>query len=192
MPSPYIITRGNLQHVREQMSLYLNEIDARVDQIVTFLKLETNAIGFDIVASFEVANQFRIGANSDVLIDITSANSLGINPPTLAGDIITIHSPGIYEASLLVGMDTGSASNVVACDIWIDGAPFTGIPAGVEQAGGQGSIAVQSNAHTVFNAIDGTTVEFRASATDALANIRTLISGGLVTQLEYDWDLINP
>jgi hypothetical protein len=194
---PKGLNRGNSAKLSYQLQGYLNDLDGRnisdfkslsrrIDLIVAFLQLEDNTLGLNIVPT--AGDQFLIGANTDVLIDISSENTLGLFPPTLAANIVTIHSPGLYQAEMLVGMDTGSAGNAVLVEIWIDGVFSGGVPAGVEQAAGQGSIAVQSNAGHLFAAVNGTTVEFRASATDALANIRTLISGGYVGQIDHDWD----
>jgi hypothetical protein len=187
MPAPYVVTRGNLHHVREQVSVFLDELSGRIDNIVSFLQLEQNLLIFDINGGLNYA----LPTVTDDPIPLTAEVTTGLNPPTISGSTITVNSPGLYRLSGSFGIDTGSAGNIVAIEPRFNGTKG-GLTAGVRQASGQGSIAVQPNAVIVVAADVGDTFDFVATSTDALAEIIAVISGGTCAQLEFDWDLINP
>ncbi len=181
---------GRKRRPRDTAAVALSQIDAdrlslkrRIDLIVAFLQLETNALLFDINAGADYA----LPAVTDDPIPLTLEATTGLNPPTLSGSTITIQSAGIYECTGGFGMDTGSAGNFVT----VEGRFNTvkrGLIAGVRQAGGQGSIAVQPQATVIADCAVGDTFDFVATSTDVLAEIVAAISGGGCTQLEFDWD----
>jgi hypothetical protein len=185
MPAPYVVTRGNLHHVREQISVFLDELSGRIDNIVTFLQLEDNLLVFDINAGVD----YDLPIVADDPVPLTVEVTTGLNPPTISGSTITINSPGVYRLSGQFGMDTGSAGNIVTVEPRFNGVKG-GLTAGVRQASGQGSIAVQSSAVITAAADIGDTFDFVATSTDINAEIVASISGGNCVQVEFDWDAI--
>jgi hypothetical protein len=128
-------------------------------------------------------------AVTDDPVPLTSAGSVGLNPPTISGSTITINSPGRYQLVGYFGMDTGSANNIVTVEPRHNSVKG-GVSAGVRQAGGQGAIAVQSAAEQIIQCDVGDTFDFVATSTDPGAEIVASISGGSCAQIDFDWPVL--
>jgi hypothetical protein len=157
---------------------FLGMSDTDVQNIISFLQQEQNLLVFDINGGVD----YPLPSVIDDPVPLTSAGTTGLNPPTISGTTITINSAGLYQLVCYFGMDTGSAGNFVTVDSRHNGVKG-GVPAGVRQAGGQGSIA----------ACDvGDVFDFVATSTDPGAELVASISGGSCAQIEFDWDALNP
>ena len=169
------------------LTLRVDTLEERVDNIVAFLQLEQNLLGFDINGGVD----YPLPAVTDDPVPLTSVGSVGLNPPTISGSTITINSPGRYQLVGYFGMDTGSADNVVTVEPRHNSVKG-GVAAGVRQAGGQGAIAVQSTAEHIIQCAVGDTFDFVATSTDPGAELVAAISGGSCAQIDFDWDALNP
>ena len=165
----------------------LNVLTGRVDNITAFLQQEQNLLGFDINGGVD----YPLPSVIDDPVPLTSAGTTGLNPPTISGTTITINSAGLYQLVCYFGMDTGSAGNFVTVESRHNGVKG-GVPAGVRQAGGQGSIAVQSTAEGIVACDVGDVFDFVATSTDPGAELVASISGGSCAQIEFDWSAFDP
>jgi hypothetical protein len=182
-----IVNRANLQDVRKQCSEYATENSDRIDLIVSYLQLVPNILVFDINGGVD----YPLPNVTDDPVPLTQEVASGLNPPTIAGSVITIHAAGIYDASASFGMDTGSAGNIVSVAARVNGVP-AGLVAGIRQAGGQGGLAVQPTAAVMFDAEVGDEIDFVATSTDLGAELIAPISGGSCSQISHDFTPDNP
>jgi hypothetical protein len=187
MADKYQILAATDYNVRAQIAAALNDISARVDNIVTFLQLEPNvmAIGVGTDPTWIIV---------DGLVPVVDAGFIGLNPPTVSGgDTITINSAGYYDVSVVFGIDIGSGGNTVVIEILKNGATTLAVEAGVEFSGGQAAPINQPTATTYDHFDVGDTITFEA--TELGTDDKLLywnLSGGTITQTAFDWDAINP
>ena len=160
-------------------------VDSDVETIVTFLKLDANILRFGVGAD-------PTWIMNNGLVPLTQVSTLGATPPTIAANIITINSPGLYEINALFGIDIVSGNNSVVVQMQVNGAP-AGVAAGVEFSGGQSAPIVQPTSKSTAQLLAGDEITFvvtQSGVDDKL--LYWNISGGSVTQMQYDFDLFPP
>jgi hypothetical protein len=196
---PKGLNKGNASRLSRQVQMYLNDLDGRetvsarkvsklrsdVDIIIQYLKLQPNILAFGVGVDPE-----WIIANGDV--PLVSVGTDGLNPPTVVGDTIVINSPGTYEINASFGIDIGSGGNTVTVEININGTPV-GMQAGVEFSGGQAAPINQPQARDVSVLAAGDIITFVALELGTDTKLLLWgISGGTVTQMQHDFDALNP
>ncbi|GAG12765.1 unnamed protein product [marine sediment metagenome] len=168
------------------LTLRVDTLEGRVDNIVTFLQLDPNVLAFGVG---EDPGPWIIN-NGD--IPVVSQGTSGLNPPTIVGDAIQINSAGFYDIICQFGIDIISGNNTVIIQPQVN-AVDAGLTAGVEFSGGQAAPIIQPQARVTQLFAVGDLVTFVASELGtADKELYWNISGGTAVQTAFDWDAFIP
>lgn len=164
----------------------LDVLTGRVDNIAAYLKLDPN------ILAFGVGEDPGPWIMNNGLVPLTDAGTSGLNPPTIAGDTITIQSPGLYDVSASFGIDIVSGNNSAFVELQVNGVQ-KGIVAGVEFSGGQAAPIIQPQAKDIGWLLAGDQITFVATETGTDDKLLYWnISGGSCAQLQFDFDAFLP